>query len=74
MKHYEAILKYDFHSQKQAARYRLQLTINDMQSSDSGIYFCNAQNSFGSISQAMKLQSRQKKVRSNWIQHPVQIK
>lgn len=32
-----------------------------MQSSDSGIYFCNAQNSFGSISQAMKLQSRQKK-------------
>lgn len=43
----------------------MQLTIRNMTVADSGIYYCNAQNSFGSYAQVMKLQARQKAVSSN---------
>jgi len=36
-----------------------------MESSDSGVYYCNAQNSFGTFSQALKLQARKKIVRND---------
>ena len=34
-----------------------------MESSDSGVYYCNAQNNFGTFAQVLKLQARQKIVR-----------
>lgn len=40
----------------------MQLTIRKMNASDSGVYYCNAQNNFGTFAQVMKLQARQKAV------------
>ena len=40
----------------------MQLTIRNMETSDSGVYYCNAQNTFGTFSQAIKLQARKKSV------------
>jgi len=42
------------------SNYVMQLTIRNMENSDSGVYYCNAQNTFGTFSQAIKLQARQK--------------
>ena len=44
------------------SNYVMQLTIRNMENSDSGVYYCNAQNTFGTFSQAIKLQARQKTV------------
>lgn len=40
----------------------MRLTIRNMNASDSGVYYCNAQNNFGTFAQVMKLQARQKAV------------
>jgi len=42
----------------------MQLKIKNMEASDSGVYYCNAQNNFGSFAQVLKLQTRQKSVSS----------
>ena len=46
------------------ANYIMQLKIKNMEASDSGVYYCNAQNNFGSFAQVLKLQTRQKSVSS----------
>ena len=51
-----------FKSKEVDSNYIMQLKIRKIQSSDSGIFYCFAQNSFGSFSQAIKLQVRQKPV------------
>lgn len=47
--------------------YILRLKISAMEQPDSGVYFCGANNTFGSISQVIKIQSRQKSVRFFFI-------
>lgn len=51
-------------SREPDANYIMQLTIRVMNVSDSGVYYCNAQNNFGTFAQVMKLQARQKTVPS----------
>lgn len=46
------------------ANYIMQLMVRNMNVSDSGVYYCNAQNNFGTFAQVMKLQARQKAVPS----------
>jgi hypothetical protein len=52
-----------FPLQEPDANYIMQLTIRNMNVSDSGVYYCNAQNNFGTFAQVMKLQARQKAVK-----------
>lgn len=42
----------------------MRLTIKNMEPSDSGVYYCNAQNNFGTFAQVLKLQARPKVVRN----------
>lgn len=44
------------------ANYIMQLMVRNMNVSDSGVYYFNAQNNFGTFAQVMKLQARQKAV------------
>lgn len=40
--------------------YIMRLTVKEVSGDDSGVYYCNAQNTFGSFAQVVKLQTRQK--------------
>lgn len=64
------LIWYQLFIQEPDANYIMQLTIKNMNASDSGIYYCNAQNNFGTFAQVMKLQARQKAVKHYSI-HPL---
>lgn len=57
---YNFIVCYNWHWKEPDANYIMRLRIANMTATDSGVYYCNAQNNFGTFAQVMKLQTRQK--------------